>query len=62
MTATKLTAHLDILIAGKAGRAVSNTTRSRPLGCTARTAHAWVESLHTRAQIRAERHLHSIRQ
>jgi hypothetical protein len=52
--------HTDIVIAGLAGAAVADYTN--PLGHSARTAHAWLETLHTRAQIRAERHLRSPRQ
>jgi hypothetical protein len=42
-----------IVIAGLAGAAVADNTH--PLGRSARTAHAWLDTLHSRAQIRAER-------
>ena len=51
---TLATRHIDIAIAGRAGAAVAASTY--PLGRAARTAHAWQESLHSRAAIRAERH------
>jgi hypothetical protein len=51
--------HPDILIAGRAGAAVAAHTH--PLGRSAPSAHAWAETLHSRAQIRAERHLRSHR-
>ena len=50
----------DFVIAGLAGAAVADYTN--PLGRSAQTAHAWLETLHTRAQIRAERHLRAARQ
>lgn len=34
----------------------------QPLGRAARTAHAWLDTLHSRAQIRAERHRRGTRQ
>lgn len=51
---------LDVLIAGRAGAAAAGPTH--PFGSAARTAHVWTETLHTRAQIRAERHLRGARQ
>lgn len=47
------THHSDITIAGRAGAAVAANTY--PPGRAAWTAHAWQESLHSRAAIRAER-------
>lgn len=49
--------HVDIVIASRAGAAVADYTQ--PLGRATLTAHAWQDSLHIRAQIRAERHLRS---
>jgi hypothetical protein len=48
------TRHIDIAIVGRAGAAVAANTY--PLGRAATTAHAWQESLHSRAAIRAERY------
>jgi hypothetical protein len=48
------TRHIDIAIAGRVGAAVAANTY--PLGSAATTAHAWQESLHSRAAIRAERY------
>jgi hypothetical protein len=45
---TLATHHIDIAIAVAAG--------TYPLGRAARTAHAWQESLHSRAALRAERY------
>jgi hypothetical protein len=50
----------DIDFAGLAGAAVADNTH--PLGRSARTAHAWLDTLHSRAQIRAERYLRAGRQ
>jgi hypothetical protein len=50
----------DIVIAGLAGAAVADNTH--PLGRGAQTAHAWLDTLHNRAQIRAERYLRAGRQ
>lgn len=52
--------HLDAMIAGRAAAAAAGA--AHPFGRAARTAHAWTETLHSRAQIRAERHLRSARQ
>jgi hypothetical protein len=46
--------HNDTTIARRAGAAVAANTW--PLGRAASTAHAWQESLHSRAVRRAERH------
>lgn len=46
--------HRDSAIARRAGIAVAANTY--PMGVAARTAHAWQESLHSRAVRRAERH------
>jgi hypothetical protein len=45
----------DILIAGRGAAAVTSATQTH--GRAATTAHRWIETLHVRAQIRAERHL-----
>ena len=50
----------DLLIADRAGAAVADYPQ--PLGRAARTAHAWLDILHSRAQIRAERHRRGVRQ
>jgi hypothetical protein len=55
-----LTHQSDIVIAGLAGAAVADNTH--PLGRSARTAHAWLDTLHSRAQIRTERYLRAGRQ
>ena len=52
-TATQRTAR-DAAIARRAGAAVAAYTQSH--GHSAPTEHAWIETLHARAQIRAERH------
>lgn len=49
----------DLLIADRASAAVADY--AQPLGRAARTAHTWIDILHTRAQIRAERHRRSLR-
>jgi len=51
---------LDNLIAGQAGAAAAGTAHRA--GYAARTARVWAETLHSRAQIRAERHLRGSRQ
>ena len=51
---------LDIAIAGRAGHAVAAGTQQH--GRSAHTARAWIESLHVKAHIRAERHLRGPRQ
>ena len=58
-TAVRLAA-LDIAIAGRAGAAVAANTQTH--GQSAPAARAWIETLHSRAQIRAERHLRGPRQ
>lgn len=45
----------DLAIASRAGDAVAANTHTH--GQSAPTAHTWMETLHVRAQIRAERHL-----
>jgi hypothetical protein len=47
------------VIAGRAAAAAAHHTHR--FGCAARTAHAWTETLYSRAQIRAERHLRATR-
>jgi hypothetical protein len=60
MRTPPLSHHTDIVIAGLAGAAVADNTH--PLGRGAQTATAWLETLHSRAQIRAERYLRAGRQ
>lgn len=50
----------DLLIADRVNAAIADYPR--PVGRAARIAHAWLDILHSRAQIRAERHRRSIRQ
>jgi hypothetical protein len=50
----------DILIAGRGAAAVTSATQTH--GRSATAAHIWIETLHVRAQIRAERHLRSTTQ
>lgn len=50
----------DLRIADRASAAVADYPQ--PLGRAARSAHIWMDILHSRAQIRAERHRRSIRQ
>ncbi len=50
----------DLLIADRASAAVADYPQ--PLGRAARTAHAWLDILHSRAQIRAERRRRGVRQ
>ncbi len=52
---TSTARHNDNSIARRAGAGVAGNTY--PLGRAARTAHAWQESLHSRAARRAERHI-----
>lgn len=47
----------DIVIAGRVAAAAAGS--AHPFGYAARTAHAWTETLYSRAQIRAERQLRS---
>lgn len=54
----RTTAHpasLDISIAARAGHAVQSYTQAH--GQSARAAHAWIDTLHNRAQRAAERRL-----
>ncbi|WP_006243433.1 hypothetical protein [Mycolicibacterium tusciae] len=46
-------ASLDITIAARAGHAVQSYTQAH--GQSARAAHAWIDTLHNRAQRAAER-------
>ncbi|WP_082408943.1 hypothetical protein [Mycobacterium intracellulare] len=46
--------HGDVAIATRAGAAIANYTQ--PPGRAARSAHAWLDTFHSRAQLRAERH------
>jgi hypothetical protein len=52
---------LDMAIAGRAGAAVA-ANKTQTHGQSASAAHAWIKTLHARAQIRAERHLRGTRQ
>jgi hypothetical protein len=45
----------DTLIADRGAAAVTAATQTH--GRSATAAHVWIETLHVRAQIRAERHL-----
>ena len=48
----------DTLIAGRGAAAITAATQRH----SATAAHRWIETLHVRAQIRAERHLRGVTQ